>query len=78
MVLVAVGEHDGANFVAVLGEIGNVRNDDVHPQQLGFGEHHAGVDDNDVIAPAEGHAVHPELAQTSEGHDLEFACGHGE
>ena len=67
VVLVAVRQDDGANLVAVLGEVGDVGNDDVDAQQLFFGKHQAGVDDDDVILPAEGHAVHAELAQAPKG-----------
>ena len=67
MVFVAVGEDDGADLVAVLGEVADVGDDDVDAEQLFFREHQAGVDDDDVILPAEGHAVHAELAKAPEG-----------
>ena len=63
-------------LLAVFGQIGNVGNDDVHAQQLGFGEHQAGIDDDDVIAPAHGHAVHSELAETAQGHNMQFSSWH--
>ena len=67
VVLVAVGEDDGADFVAVLDEIADVGDDDVDAEELFFGEHQAGIDDDDVILPAEGQAVHTELTQAPEG-----------
>ncbi len=66
MVFVAVGEDDGANVSAVLFEVGDVRNDEVNAEELGFGKHHAGVDDEDVVAEPEGHHVHAEFAEAAE------------
>ena len=43
-------------MLAVLFEVREVRRDDVHAEQFGVGEHHAGVDHDDVVAVAEGHA----------------------
>src|SRR5579862_7539932 len=62
VVLVAVGENDAANLVAILGEVGNIGHNDVDAKQFGFREHEAGVDDDNVVLPAHGHAVHSELA----------------
>ena len=59
-------------------QIGDVGDDDVDAEQFGFGEHQAGVDDDDVVAPANGHAVHSELAQAAEGYNMEFMRGHGQ
>src|SRR5947209_384218 len=70
VVFVAVGEDDGADVRAILDEIGEVGDDDVHAEELGFGEHEAGVDDDDVVSPADGHAVHAELAAAPERYDL--------
>ena len=63
VVFVAVREDDAAHMLAIFEQVRNVGDDDVDAQQLGFGEHQAGVDDDDVVAPADGHAVHTELAQ---------------
>jgi hypothetical protein len=52
VVLVAVSKHDAADLVAVLDEIADVRDDDVDAEQLFFGEHQAGVDDDDVVVIA--------------------------
>ena len=35
------------------------------PEQLGFGEHESGVDDDNVIAPANRHAIHAEFAEST-------------
>ncbi len=67
VVFVAVGEDDGANLVAIFREVADVGDDDVDPEEFFFWEHQSGVDDDDVILPAEGHAVHAELAKAPEG-----------
>ena len=76
VVFVAVSEDDSANALAVFGEIRNVGNDDVDAEEFGFGEHESGVDDDDVVSPADGHAVHAEFAEAPEGNDLQFSGGH--
>ena len=73
MVFVAVGEEQAADMLAILFQVGEVGGDDVDAQQFGVGEHHAGVDDDDVVAVAEGHGVHAELAEAAEGDYLKFA-----
>jgi hypothetical protein len=65
VVFVAVRENDGANALAVLDEIGDVGDNDVDAEELGFREHEAGIDDDNVVAPAHGHAVHAEFAETT-------------
>ena len=54
-------------------QVGDVGDNDVHAQQLGFGEHESGVDDDNVVAPANGHAIHAEFAESAEGYNLEFS-----
>ena len=76
VVLVAVGEDDPANPLAILDEIGNIGNHDIDAEQFGFGEHQAGVDDNNIVAPANGHAVHTELAEAPQRDDLQFSSWH--
>ncbi len=63
VVFVAVGEDDSAHPLPVFDEVGNVGNNDVHAEQFSLGEHEAGVNHNNVVAPADGHAVHTELAE---------------
>src|SRR5260370_16178778 len=68
--LMAVGQDDRPDLVAVFYEVGDVGDNNIHAQQFGFREHQAGVNDDDVIFPAHGHAVHPELAQAAHSHDM--------
>src|ERR1039457_3538273 len=67
VVLVAVGEYDGADFIAVLSEIADIGDHNVDAKQLFFGKHQAGIDDDNVILPPEGQTVHTELPQAPEG-----------
>ena len=76
VVFMAVGEDDAADALAVFGEIRDVGDDDVDAEEFGFGEHESGVDDDDVITPADGHAVHAELAQAAQGDNLQFSSWH--
>jgi hypothetical protein len=77
MILMAVRKNDAAHALAILREIRNVGNDNIDAQQLGFGEHQAGVDHNNVVAPTDGHAVHTELAKAPKGDNLQFSSWHG-
>ncbi len=45
VILMPVSQNDTANLVAVLRQITDIRDDDVHSQQLFFGKHQSGVDD---------------------------------
>ena len=76
MVFVAVGENDALHLLAVFGQVGNIGDDNIDAQQFGFRKHQAGVDDDDVVTPAHGHAVHPELAEAAEGYDVQFSSWH--
>ncbi len=53
---------DGPQAVPVLAQVGDIRNDNVHSQHAGVGEHDAAVDDDQVVAILIGHHVHAELA----------------
>ena len=76
VVLVAVGQDDGANVRLVLNQVGDVGNDDIHAEQFRLGEHQAGVDHDNVVFPAQREAVHAELAQSAQGNDFQFFCLH--
>ena len=70
VVFVAVGKNDAAHLLAVFDQIGDVGDNNVDAEQFGFGKHQPGVDDDNVVTPANGHAVHPELAQAAQGYDV--------
>ena len=76
VVFVAVGEEDCADLVAVLDEVADVGDDDVDAEELFFRKHQAGVDDDNVVAVLDHHAVHAELAQTAERYNSQFFVCH--
>ncbi len=70
VVLVAVRQHERGGGAFLL-QVGEVRNDPVHAEQIGIGEHHARVDDDRRLAPGEREHVHAELAESAERNDFE-------
>src|SRR5579864_3176281 len=78
VVFMSVGQHNPADFIAVLQEISNVRDNDIDPEQFGFREHQAGVDNDNVVTIAHGHAVHSKFAEAAKGYKMEFMGGHGQ
>src|SRR4051812_38713346 len=67
MIFMAVREDDGAHFVTILLEVSDVRDDDVHAEQLSLGKHHSRVNHQNILAAAEDEHVHPEFAEAAEG-----------
>ena len=70
MVFVAVGQDQAADVGRVLFQIAEIGRDDIDAQELVIREHHPGVHYDDVVAVADGHGVHPELAQAAQRDDL--------
>ena len=70
VILVTVGEDDGADVLLVFDEVGDVGDDYVDAEKLGLGKHESGIDDDDVVFIAKGEAVHAELAESAQGDDL--------
>jgi hypothetical protein len=52
----------------MLFQVGNVWNYYIYAEQLSFWEHHASVDDDNVIAKAQSHHVHAEFPQAAQGY----------
>ncbi len=73
VVFVPVREDDAADAGAVLDEIRDVGYDDVDAEQVALRKHEPGIDDEDIFVPADGHAVHTELAESADGDDLQLA-----
>ena len=71
VVLVGVGNQEGANLVPVLAEVGDVRNDEVDTEHRLVGEHEPAVDHDDVVAVLEDVHVLADLPHASEGDDAE-------
>src|SRR5579862_5355792 len=66
VILVTVGEDDGANVLTVLFQIGDIGDDQVDAEQLRLWEHHAGINHDDVVAIAQRHHIHAKFAETTE------------
>ncbi len=73
VVFVAVGEDDAAHMFAIFQQVRNIGDNDIDAQQFGFGEHQAGVHYDDVVAKADGHAVHTELAHPAQRNYMQFS-----
>ena len=71
VVLVRVRKQNGADLVAVLEEIGKVRDHDVHAEHLGIREHESRVDHDDVVAVFEHGHVETDLADAAQRDDRE-------
>jgi len=76
VVLVPMSQQNRANLLAVFRQIADIGNDNVDAQQLFFGKHQSGIDDENVILPADGHAVHTELAEATQRNYLQFILCH--
>src|ERR1035438_10901509 len=70
-------EDNAANPLAVLDQVGDVGDHNVDPEQFSFGEHEPGVDYDNIVVPADRHAVHTELAEAPQGDNLQFSSWHG-
>jgi hypothetical protein len=76
MVFVPVSQNDALYPLTVFDQVGDIGHNDIDAQQFGFRKHQAAVDDNDIVTPTHGHAVHSELAQAAEGYDVQFSSWH--
>jgi len=70
VILVTVRQHERGSAPFLL-QVRQVRNDPVHAQQLGVGEHDACVDEDRRLAPREREHVHAEFAESAERNDFE-------
>jgi len=75
VVFMAMSEDNGTNVSAILLEVGDIGDDEINAEEFGFREHHTGVDDDDVVAVAQGHHVHAEFAEAAEGDGKEGVGG---
>jgi hypothetical protein len=72
VILMPVRKNQATDMLGVLLEIRKIGRDDIDAHQLRVGEHHPRIENDYVIAIANGHAVHTELAQASQWDDLQF------
>jgi hypothetical protein len=70
MVFVAVSQHQTPNPRSMRGQVIEARVVDVDTK-IGRRKRHAAIDEKNVIALFEGHAVHPNLAQSAEWGDAQ-------
>jgi len=70
VVLVSVRQ-DERRHVPPLLEVRQIGNDPIHAEQFRIREHHAGVDDNRRLVPAEREHVHTEFAKAAKGYSFE-------
>ena len=75
MVLVAVGQHHGPEALPVLAEVGEVRDDIVHPRHLVVGEEEPAIDRDDVVARLDQHHVEADLAETPQRDQADDGLG---
>ena len=73
VIFVAVRENDRRDVLLVLLENVEIRNADVDAIDTLFGEAHARIEDEHLVAVTHQRAVHPELADTAEGNNFEDA-----
>ncbi len=66
VIFVAVRQHNGPDVRAILLQIRDIRNHQIDAQKFRFGEHHARVDDDDVVTEPQRHHVHAEFAEAAE------------
>lgn len=71
MVFMAVREHQTADFVFVLFEIGDVGYDEIDPGHIVRREYQSRVHDNDILAEFKGGHVLADLAHAAEEPDLQ-------
>jgi len=69
MVLVAVAQQDCFDAVFPFLEVGDVGDDEVHPQHLLVGKHHPAVEDEDLIPLLQKPHVFADLSDASEGNE---------
>ena len=75
VILVAVGDQESANLVAVLPQVGDVGNDEVDAVHGLIGEHESAVDHDDVVAVLEDVHVLADFPYASEGDYAEGGLG---
>ncbi len=73
VVLVTVREDDAADLSDTLLQPLDVRDHEVDAEHLLLRKHQSGVDDHDVVAPAEREHVAPDLAESAERHQRQLS-----
>ena len=71
VILVTVREDKACDLAAIRLKRRQIRDHQIHPEQLGFGEHDAGVDEKRSFAADDKEHVHAELADSSQWDDVD-------
>ena len=75
MVLMAVGDDHAADAVAVLLQIGEIRDDQIDAEHIAVGERHTAVNDHDIALALKHGEVLADLVETAEEGDLDRRLG---
>src|ERR1041385_1744031 len=73
MILVTMRENNRGDVIFVLVQKTKIRNRDIDAVSRFLGKAHPGVENQHLVAVAQSHAIHSELADTTERDDLEDA-----
>ena len=64
-------QHQGLDAVPSGLEVGEVGDDEIHPELVGVGKHHTGINQDGRVLPGHGHHVHAEFPEATKRYDLE-------
>ncbi len=76
VVFMTVRKDQGPDLVLVFLEEGEVGHHQVDTQEFGVRKHHAGIDNDDVVAIADDGHVHAEFAEAAERDHLQLLISH--
>jgi len=76
VVLVPVGQQDRLDLILLLAQVGDVGQHKIDAQHLGFREHHAAIEQQDLVAVFEHPHVAPNLAGSAERNDAQSVLCH--
>ena len=72
MILVSMSQDERLDLVAMLFDVGQIRNRDINAEQIFVGKHNSAIDDDHLtVITKDGH-IHAELAEPAERDD--FKC----
>lgn len=66
MVFMTMSNDQGSQLIAFGSEITEVRDDNVDPEHLFFGEHQAGIDEDGGVCILNDHHVQPDFTETAQ------------
>ena len=76
VIFVPVGQNQRLDVVAPRFDKAHVRDDQIHAELVGLGEHDTGIDEDRRVLPGHRHHVHTELAEAAQGDDFESRWRH--